>query len=147
MSYKPLLNRLTARSRLLLFLLLPMATSCFWGSEFETRHLIGHYYLDGFEARGEWYLHLEDEKEELGGALINEYVAGAGFNKNCIVLRVASTGPQFYIIPLGSTSDVESREFVQSKIIGPLTKAEFQATVRRLNKGELVPFDPELTSY
>ncbi len=67
--------------------------------------------------------------------------------KNCIVLRAASTGQQYYVVPLGKTLDTESREFARSKIIGPLGKMEFQATVRRLNNSVLVPFDPELTSY
>lgn len=132
------------------WLLLPlmlMVTGCFWGSEFETRHLIGHYYLDGFESKGEWNLYFEDEKEELGEALLNEYIAEAGFSKNCIVLRAASNGPQYYIIPLGNTLDSESREFARSKIIGPLSKTVFQATVRQLNNGVLILFAPELTSF
>jgi hypothetical protein len=89
-------------------------------------------------------------------------MAEAGFNEKCIVLRAACLGPQFYIVPLSKTRamqsrvyvvpinkvvDPESREAGRQNSIGPLSKAEFQAKVRQLNNGALVPFDPELTVF
>ena len=94
--------------------------------------------------------------------MISSRIAEAGFTTNCIVLRAASTGAQFYVIPLGKAaveeskacmipvgkdSAIEGREAARRKIIGPLSKAEFQAKVRQLNNGALVPFDPELTAF
>lgn len=130
-------------------LLLPMmlvATSCFWGDESETRQLTGNYYLNGVAAEDPWYIYFDDGVG-LADALISARVAQAGFNTTCIVLRVASPSAQFYVIPLGKAPTVENREEVRHKIIGPLATAEFQAKVRQLNNGALVPFDPELTAF
>lgn len=94
--------------------------------------------------------------------MISSKLVAAGFNANCIVLRAASPGAQFYVIPLANVSVVESkiyvipvgkdlaiegREAARRKIIGPLSKAEFQTKVRPLNNGALVPFDPALTAF
>ena len=131
-------------------LLLPLAlavSGCFWSDESETRHLTGHYYLNGVSEEDPWYIHFADEEWGLADALISSRMAEAGFNDKCIVLRAASTGAQFYVIPLGRPSDVESRDEVRQKIIGPLSKVEFQTAVRQLNNGALVPFDPELTAF
>lgn len=149
-------------------LLLPLAlavSGCFWGDESVTRQVTGNYYLNGVSDEDSWYLHFNDEEWGLADALINNKIAEAGFNKKCIVLRAASTSPQFYIVPLGKVSVVESRVYVvplselskvvdpdsreaaRNKIIGPLSKAEFQAKVRQLNNGALVPFNPDITAF
>ena len=146
-------------------LLLPLAlavSGCFWGDESETRHLTGPYYLNGISKEDPWSIHFDDEEWGLADALISSRIAEAGFNAKCIVLRAASPGAQFYVIPLDDTSVVKSkvylipvgkdsategREAARRKIIGPLSKAEFQANVRQLNNGALVPFDPELTAF
>jgi hypothetical protein len=146
-SRTPFVHRLAIRRWLLLLPLATAVSGCFWGDESETRPLAGHYYLNGISNEDPWYLYFEDEEWGLADALINSRIAEAGFNKKCIVLRVASIGPQFYVVPLSKASNTEGREAARSKIVGPLTKAEFQTTVRRLNDGLLVPFDPELTSF
>lgn len=131
-------------------LLLPLAlaaTGCFWGDESETRHVTGNYYLNGVSDEDGWYIHFDDEEYGLADALINNRVAEAGFSANCLVLRAASPDAQFYVIPLSKASALEDRAEVRNKIIGPLFKAEFQAKVRQLNNGALVPFDPELTAF
>jgi hypothetical protein len=146
-------------------LLLPLALAvagCFWGDESITRQITGHYYLNGVSDEDPWYLHFEDEEWGLADALISSRIAEAGFNAKCIVLRAASPGPQFYIVPLSKAGDIESRVYIfpltkavdpesreaaRRKIIGPLAKAEFQAKVRQLNNGALVPFDPDLTAF
>ena len=130
-------------------LVLPLAlavSGCFWGDESETRQITGNYYLDGVSEKDPWYIHFDDGVG-LADALISSRIAEAGFNEKCIVLRAASPGAQFYVIPLSKASASESREEVRHKIIGPLTTAEFQTTIRRLNNGALVPFDPELTAF
>lgn len=147
----------------LLLLPLTLAVSgCFWGDESETRQITGNYYLNGVSAEDPWYLHFDDEEWGLADALISSRIAEAGFNDKCIVLRAASTGPQFYIVPLSKVGaiqsrvyvvplnkvvDPESREAARKNIIGPLSKAEFQVKVRLLNNGVLVPFNPELTAF
>jgi hypothetical protein len=131
-------------------LLLPLAliaTSCFWGDESETRQITGNYYLNGESDEDPWYIHFADEKWGLADALINTRIAEAGFSEKCIVLRAARPSAQFYVIPLGKAADVESRDEVRHKIIGPLSKTEFQTAVRQLNNGALVPFDAELTAF
>ena len=131
-------------------LLLPLAlaaTGCFWASEFETRYLVGHYCLNGASAENPWYLYFEDEQGELSWSLLSEYIAEAGFSEKCIVLRAASPTLAYYVIPTDYAAARQEREFARSQIIGPLSKAEFQAKVRRLNNGALVPFDPELTAF
>jgi hypothetical protein len=130
----------------LLLLLILAATGCFWGDESETRQLTGNYYLNGVSAEDPWYIYFGDGVG-LADALISARVAEAGFNDKCIVLRAVSSGAQFYVIPLGKISTVESREEVRNKIIGPLAKAEFQAKVRHLNNGAMVPFNPKLTAF
>ncbi|MGI4763171.1 MAG: hypothetical protein ACRYF0_20830 [Janthinobacterium lividum] len=139
-----------------------VATSCFWGDESVTRQITGNYYLNGESGDASWYLHFADEEWGLADALVSSKFAEVGFNDKCIVLRATNPGTQFYVIPLGKASDMESkvyviplgkasdtesREAARHKIIGPLSSAEFQITVRRLNNGALVPFDPELTSF
>jgi hypothetical protein len=124
-----------------------VVSGCFWGDESETRHLTGHYYLNGISDEDPWYLYFDDEEWGMADALVNSRIAEAGFNAKCIVLRAASSGPQYYIVPLGKASSVESREAARRKIIGPLSKVEFQAMTRQLNNGALVPFDAELTAF
>ena len=130
-------------------LLLPLAltvASCLWGDESEIRQLTGNYYLDGVSSEDPWYIYFDDGVG-LADALINVRVAEAGFNDKCIVLRAASPSAQFYIIPLDEISTTQGREAARRNIIGPLSKTEFQAKVRQLNNGALVPFDPELTAF
>jgi hypothetical protein len=138
------------RAFLSCLLLLPLAlavSGCFWASEFETRHLTGHYYLDGASAKNPWYLYFKDEEGELGGALLSRYVSEAGFSEKCIVLRATGPVPAYYVIPTDDASARQEREFARSRIIGPLSKTEFQAKVRQLNNSALVPFDPDLTAF
>lgn len=115
--------------------------SCFWGDEYETRRLTGHYYLDEFEP-GSWYLHFDDEEFGLGDALFNNQVVEAGFNDKCIILRTVGSVPQFYIVPL---SDTEDREVARRSIVGPLSMAEFQVAVHRIAGNDVPRIDPELT--
>lgn len=124
----------------LFFLLL--TTGCFWGDEYATRHLTGHYYLDESEpGSGTWFLHFE-EKEGLADALFNNQVVEAGFNDKCIILRAVGPAPQLYIVPLSGTED---REAARRSIIGPLHLAEFRVAVRRIAGNDLPRIDPTLT--
>ena len=108
---------------------------------------MGHYYLDGSSAENPWYLYFEDEEGELGEALLNKYIAEAGFSEKCIVLRAVGPAPAYYFIPTNYAAERQDRESARNRIVGPLNKKEFQVEVRRLNNGLLVPFDPELTSF
>ena len=142
-----LLLRVAVKRWLLLLPLALAVSGCFWASEFETRHLVGHYYLDGVSDENPWYLYFKDEEGELGEALLSRYIAEAGFSEKCIVLRATGPAPAYYFIPTDYAVERQEREFARSKIVGPLSKTEFQVAVRRLNNGALVPFDPELTSF
>ncbi len=82
MSHKPFVNRLAVGRWLLLLPLALVVNGCFWGNEFKTRHLIGHYYLDGIDSQADsWYLHFEDKEWGLADALISSTIAEAGFSK------------------------------------------------------------------
>ena len=125
-----------------LLVLLLLTTSCFWGDEYETRHLTGHYYLDESEpGSGTWSLHFEDQ-EGLADALLNNQIVEAGFNDKCIILREIGPAPQFYVIPL---SDTEDREVARRSILGPLYLADFRTAVRRIAGKDLPRIDPKLT--
>lgn len=141
-----LLLRLARRYLLLLPLALAVS-GCFWGDKSKTRHLTGPYYLNNVSAEDPWYIHFADEEWGLADALISSRIAEAGFNNKCIVLRAAISGAQFYVIPLDKASTIEGREAARRRIIGPLINTKFHTTVRRLNNGALVPFDPELTAF
>lgn len=143
MNPRPLLK--AAGSYLLLLSLILAVPGCFWGDESETRQLTGNYYLHSVSAEDPWYIYFDD-RAGLADPLISDRIAEAGFKATCIVLRAASPGAQCYIIPLGQASTMERREEVRNKILGPLSRAEFQAKVRQLNNSALVPFDPELTT-
>ncbi|WP_460619703.1 hypothetical protein [Hymenobacter ruber] len=128
----------------LLPLLLLLLAGCFWGDEYETRHLIGHYYLDEVEPdAGAWYLHFEDEEFGLADALFNCQIVEAGFNERCIIVRAICTNPQFYIVPVTHTKD---RETARSSIKGPLSRQQFQTELRRICGDELPQFDSKLTN-
>jgi len=74
-------TKLPGFAKLLLPLLL-LFSGCFWGDEYETKHLVGHYYLDEVEhGSGAWYLHFEDENYGLADALFNCPIVEAGFNR------------------------------------------------------------------
>lgn len=129
-------------AKLLLPLLLLLA-GCFWGDEYETRHLIGRYYLDETEAKsGAWYLHFEDEEFGLADALFNCQAVEAGYNERCIIMRAVCTNPQFYILPITATND---REVVRRSIRGPFTKQQFDAELRNLCGKNIPHFEDNLT--
>jgi hypothetical protein len=140
MKFKPSVN-LRVFGKIAVFSLLLMGTGCFWGDEYETRHLIGHYYLDEFEP-GLWHLHFDDQESGLADALFNSSIVEAGFNDKCIILRAVGPAPQLYIVPLSTT---ENREVARRSIIGPLHLAEFQVAVHRIVGNDLPRINPELT--
>jgi hypothetical protein len=116
---------------------------CFWGNEYETRHLIGNYYLCAVEPNaGTWSLHFDDEEFGLGDNLLASPVVEAGFNKKYLILRVVGPAPQLYVIPVSTT---ENREAARRSIIGPLTLNEFQTVVRRVSGNDLPTINPALT--
>ena len=127
-------------------LLLPFSlllSGCFWGDEYETKHLIGHYYLDEAESNsGAWYLHFDDEEFGLADALFNCQIVEAGFNKRCIIMRAVCTNPQFYLAPVTGTND---REIARQNIRGPFTKTKFEAELKRICGNDLPHFDYNLT--
>lgn len=134
---------LLARNAFALLVLLVVTPGCFWGDEFETRHLTGHYYLSEVEPHsGMWSLHFEDEEWGLADALFNNQVVEVGFNNKCIILRAIGPAPQLYVVPL---SDTQDRKVARRSIIGPLHLAEFRTVVRRIAGNDLPRIDPELT--
>ncbi|WP_216688629.1 hypothetical protein [Hymenobacter siberiensis] len=127
----------------LLPLLLLLLAGCFWGDEYRTRHLVGHYYLDEVEPNsGAWYLHFEDEKSGLADALINCQVVEAGYNERCIIMRAVCTNPQFYLLPITATQD---REVARHGIRGPFTKQQFDTELKRICGDDSLRFDDNLT--
>ncbi|WP_157781074.1 hypothetical protein [Hymenobacter sedentarius] len=120
-----------------------MLSGCFWGDEYETKHLVGHYYLDETEPdSGAWYLHFDDEEFGLADALFNCPVVDAGFNDKCIIKRAVCTTPQFYIARMTGTAD---REVARRNILGPLTKIEFNEALHKLCGNAIPRFDSNLT--
>ena len=134
------MSRITA-----LFLLSSaLLSSCFWGDEGETKHLVGHYYLDEVQPdSGAWYLHFADEDFGLADALFNCQIVEAGFNKRCIIVRAICSNPQFYLAPVSDTKD---REIARQAIRGPFTKQQFEAELRKICGNDLPKFDSKLTS-
>lgn len=127
----------------LLPLLLLCLAGCFWGSEFETRHLIGPYYIDEVAPdSGEWYLHFEDEEFGLADALLNCPVVEAGYNERCLIMRANCTNPQFYLLPITATTD---REVARSSIRGPFTQPQFDAELKKICGAAVPQFDKDLT--
>jgi len=127
----------------LLMPLLLLLSGCFWGDEYETKHLVGHYYLDEVEPNsGTWYLHFEDEEFGLADALFNCPVVEAGFNKRCIIMRAVCTDSQFYLMPITATND---RELARQNIRGPFPKEKFEAELKRICGSDLPQFDSNLT--
>jgi hypothetical protein len=133
---------LLAGKALALLLFLFVLPGCFWGDEFETKHLTGSYYLSEVEPdSGTWSLYFADEEWGLADALLSNIVE-AGFNSKCIILRAVGPPPQFYVVPLSSTKD---REVARCSIVGPLPLAEFRTAVQRIAGNDLPRIDPELT--
>ena len=127
-----------------LLLLTLTLSGCFWGDEYETRHLIGSYYLcEAGAGTGAWYLHFDDEAYGLADALFNSQIVGAGFNDRCIMMRAAGTNPQFYIAPVTRTKD---RETARSDIRGPFSEQKFKIELKRICGDELPQFDSKLTN-
>ena len=119
-----------------------LLSSCFWGDKYETRHLIGHYYLDEVAPKtGVWYLHFDDEKFGLADALFNCQIVEAGFNERCIIMRAVCTNPQFYIVPV---TDTEDREAARRDIRGPFSEQKFKSELKRICGDELPQFDSKL---
>ena len=127
-----------------LVLALPFcATSCFWGDEYDTRQVTGHYYLSKNEpSLDEWNLYFEEETTGLAGALFDRPIVEAGFNEKCIIMRVTGASPQFYIALITNAVD---RAEAQANIRAPMTKDEFQNVMREINGDTLLKFNPDLT--
>jgi|GEM_PF-1814177 len=124
--------------------LLLLLSGCFWGDEYETKHLIGPYYLDESEANsGVWYLHFDDEKYGLADALFNCHVVEAGYNDRCIIMRAVCTNPQFYLLPITTMKD---REVARRNIRGPFTKAQLDTELKRICGANRPQFDGNLTN-
>lgn len=136
--------RLLLKITKLLPLLSLLLAGCFWGDEFQTRHVVGHYYLDEFErGSGAWYLHFKDEEFGLADALINCPIVEAGYNERCIIARAVCTNPQFYIVPLTQT---KNRETARHSIRGPFSKQKFEMELRKICGNERPQFDAKLTN-
>jgi hypothetical protein len=120
-----------------------LCLGCFWADEYETRHLIGHYFLDEIQPdSGAWYLHFDDEEFGLADALFNCPVVDAGFNERCIILRAVCANPQFYLVPITATND---REVARQSIRGPFTREKLEAELKTLCGNGLPHFNPSLT--
>ena len=131
-------------ARLLMFLLLFSATSCFWGDEYGTKQLTGQYYLSKAEPSSDyWCLYFEEGEENiLGEPLFNRWIEKVGFNDTCIIMQAVGAAPEFYIARITNTKD---RGTAHSNVLGPLTKKEFQASVQAINGDILLRFNPDLT--
>lgn len=130
--------------RKIALLMLLAVPGCFPFSEWDDKHLTGHYYLcEAKTDSGTWYLHFDDEEFGLADALISERVVQAGFNSKCIILKAAGTQPRFYIVPLTNT---DNRDIARQYIIGSLKGPEFAVALRRISGTELPTFNADLTS-
>ncbi|WP_162268255.1 hypothetical protein [Hymenobacter sp. PAMC 26628] len=128
-----------------LFLLPLLLTGCSWGDEYDTHQLTGRYYLSKIEpSLDEWDLYFDQETRGsgLGESLLKRPIVEVGFNEKCIILRVASASPQFYIALM---TDAVDQVEAQANVRGPMTKHEFQNFKQEINGDTLLQFNPSLT--
>ena len=123
--------------------ILVLLSGCFWGDEYETKQLIGPYYLCEVQPNsGTWYLHFDDDEFGLADALFNCPIVEAGFNARCIIMRAVCANPQFYIALVKA---IKEREVARYNIRGPFTKQKIETELKKVCGDNLPQFDSDLT--